>query len=89
LSDYDIEMYVSDLNQFQQTDNWLGALGQIMVRWPLKPRTTFEQNWITRPILFEDGMRIDLQITDNAFSTLAYRHGFCLRTNRAGLTASS
>lgn len=64
LSDYDIEMYVSDLHQFRKNDNWLKPLGKIMVRWPLKPRTTFDKNWLTRLILFNNGVRIDFQITD-------------------------
>ncbi|MCP4339529.1 MAG: aminoglycoside 6-adenylyltransferase [Desulfobulbaceae bacterium] len=65
LSDYDIEMCVSDLDQFRHNDDWSRPLGEIMVRWPFKPRTTAFQNWITRLLLFQDGNRIDFQITDN------------------------
>jgi aminoglycoside 6-adenylyltransferase len=64
-SDYDIELYVYDLSSILENDNWLSPLGDIMVRWPLRPRTTFNENWITRGIIFNDGLRIDFQITDN------------------------
>jgi aminoglycoside 6-adenylyltransferase len=40
LSDYDIELYVADLEPFRENDMWLSAFGPIMVRWPLKPRST-------------------------------------------------
>jgi aminoglycoside 6-adenylyltransferase len=36
-----------------------------MTRWPYKPESTFNDDWITRLILFTDGVRIDFQITDN------------------------
>lgn len=64
LSDYDIELYVSDIKQFNQNDDWLKVFGPIMVRWPFKPRSTGDEDWITRLILFKDGIRIDFQITD-------------------------
>lgn len=64
LSDYDIELYVSDISTFEQNDDWLKAFGDIMVRWPFKPRSTGKKNWITRLVLFKDGVRIDFQITD-------------------------
>lgn len=64
LSDYDIELYVSDISTFEQNDDWLKVFGPIMVRWPFKPRSTGKQNWITRLVLFKDGVRIDFQITN-------------------------
>lgn len=64
LSDYDIELYVLDLSTFEQNDDWLREFGDIMVRWPFKPRSTGKKNWITRLVLFKDGVRIDFQITD-------------------------
>ena len=33
LSDYDIELYVADLESFRRDDEWLSAFGPIMVRW--------------------------------------------------------
>lgn len=64
LSDYDIELYVANLNPFKQNDDWLHVFGSIMVRWPFKPCSTSHQDWITRLVLFKDGVRIDFQITD-------------------------
>lgn len=64
LSDYDIELYVSDIEQFVESDNWLSTFGEVMVRWPYKPRSTFSKEWITRLVLFKDGTRIDFQITE-------------------------
>lgn len=73
LSDYDIELYVSDLSPFTDNDDWLSYFGNIMVRWPLKPRSTgFDHGWITRLVLFQDGLRLDFQITDN--TTLSHSH---------------
>ncbi len=63
LSDYDIELYVSDLDSFTKDDHWLNIFGDIMVRWPFKARSTGDDDWITRLIMFEDGVRIDFQIT--------------------------
>lgn len=64
LSDYDIELYVANLAPFQKDDQWLSAFGPIMVRWPFKPRSTGNDGWITRLVLFKNGERIDFQITD-------------------------
>lgn len=65
LSDYDIELYVSDLVPFELSDEWLGFLGKIMVRWPFKPRSTMKPDWNTRLVLFENKIRVDFQITAN------------------------
>lgn len=65
-SDYDIEIYVSDLSPFQQNDQWLEVLGPILVRWPYFPSSTsFDENFLTRLVLFKDYVRIDFQITAN------------------------
>lgn len=37
LSDYDIEMYVNDINIIKQNDIWLEPLGNIMSKWPHTP----------------------------------------------------
>jgi aminoglycoside 6-adenylyltransferase len=65
LSDYDIELYVDDIEIIKRGDEWASFLGNIMTCWPRYPRTTFDENWITRLLLFEDGTRIDFQITSN------------------------
>lgn len=76
LSDYDIELYVSDLTPFADNDDWLAFLGTIMVRWPYLPRSTMNPDWITRLVLFQDGVRVDFQITDNrAVPSNAYSNG--------------
>jgi aminoglycoside 6-adenylyltransferase len=64
LSDYDVELYVGDLTSFQRDDRWLTVFGPIMARWPFRPRSTGDDGWITRLVLFKDGVRIDFQITD-------------------------
>ncbi len=61
LSDYDIELYVSNFDQFAD-DKWFEMLGPVLIKWPLKPKSTFRDNGITRLVLFESGTRIDFQI---------------------------
>lgn len=43
LSDYDIELYVSDIKIFMD-DKWLESFGEVMVRWPYKPKSTLDIN---------------------------------------------
>ncbi|MBF8436190.1 aminoglycoside 6-adenylyltransferase [Halanaerobiaceae bacterium Z-7014] len=89
LSDYDIELYVSDLSIFKKDDSWLEPFGPIMVRWPYKPRSTgFKPgNWITRLILFKDGVRIDFQITDQQqIKPDAYDNGYKVLIDKDQLT---
>ena len=88
LSDYDIELYVSDLTPFKRDDAWLSDFGPIMVRWPLKPRSTFQEGWITRLILFKDGVRIDFQITDQLIiHPDAYGEGYMVLVDKDDLTS--
>jgi aminoglycoside 6-adenylyltransferase len=88
LSDYDIELYVSDLNEFKKGDDWLGAFGPVMVRWPFRPRsTTGNDDWITRLVLFKDGVRIDFQITSELrIEPNAYDNGYQVLIDKDGLT---
>ncbi|MFW5794950.1 MAG: aminoglycoside 6-adenylyltransferase [Bacillota bacterium] len=89
LSDYDIELYVSDLKKFKKSDEWLEEFGSIMVRWPYKPRSTGfkDGNWITRLILFKDGLRIDFQITDHLkIEADAYDNGYQILIDKDGIT---
>jgi aminoglycoside 6-adenylyltransferase len=60
-SDYDIELFVQDLQPFAESDQWLEAFGEILVRWPRKP-TSFDEGGITRLVIFDDGLRIDFQL---------------------------
>ncbi len=87
LSDYDIELYVADLEPFRRDDEWLSVLGPIMVRWPLKPRSTGHENWITRLVLFKDGVRIDFQITDQtSIEPDAYDNGYRVLIDKDNIT---
>ncbi|OCL26272.1 hypothetical protein U472_09685 [Orenia metallireducens] len=89
LSDYDIELYVSDLSKFKENDDWLETFGSIMVRWPFKPRSTgFKTGcWITRLVLFKDGVRIDFQITDQLeIESDAYDNGYEILIDKDGIT---
>jgi len=87
LSDYDIELYVSDFEPFRKDDEWLSVFGPIMVRWPLKPRSTFDEKWLTRLVLFKDGVRIDFQITDKTeIEPDAYDDGYRILLDKDDLT---
>ena len=86
LSDYDIELYVSDINPFKENDDWIKVFGTIMVRWPLKPRSTLHKDWITRLVLFKDGVRIDFQITDQfSIQSDAYDNGYRILIDKDNL----
>lgn len=88
LSDYDIELYVADLDPFRRDDQWLSAFGPILVRWPLRPRSTFSEEWLTRLVLFRDGVRIDFQISDRqVIEPDAYENGYRVLLDKDGLTA--
>lgn len=89
LSDYDIELYVKDLDEFTVNDDWLEALGPVMVRWPFTPRSTGYKkgHWITRLALFKNGERLDLQITDQgAIDPDDYDNGFQVLIDKTGIT---
>jgi aminoglycoside 6-adenylyltransferase len=87
-SDYDIELFVKDLRMFQR-DTWLSSFGSVMVRWPLKPTTTWSPDWITRLVLFEDGVKIDFQITDVATVKPVMReYGFTAIVDKDRLTTN-
>lgn len=88
LSDYDIELYVSDLEPFKKDDQWLNVFGPIMVRWPNKPRSTdFGDAFITRLVLFKDYVRIDFQITDKTIiDSNEYEDGYRVLVDKDNLT---
>lgn len=83
-SDFDVVVYTNNIDSFK-SDNWLSFFGEVLVRWPQKPQSTFDENWLTRLVIFEDRMRIDFQITDksnvipgdldNGFEVLADKDG--------------
>jgi aminoglycoside 6-adenylyltransferase len=87
LSDYDIELYVSDIEPFRKGDEWLEPFGSVMVRWPLRPGSTFDEKWLTRLVLFSDGVRIDFQITSQrTIAPNAYDNGYQVLIDKDGLT---
>lgn len=48
LSDYDIELYVADLEPFRRGDGWLDAFGPVMVRWPFHAVKAVPVRWVSR-----------------------------------------
>lgn len=87
LSDYDIELYVSEIDSFLLNDEWLEPFGEIMVKWPYKPKTTVDENWLTRLILFKDGVRIDFQITaQKSVETQRYLNGYKVLIDKDNIT---
>ncbi|MGC9356624.1 MAG: aminoglycoside 6-adenylyltransferase [Anaerolineae bacterium] len=63
LSDYDVEVFVRNAAPFVQNDAWVREFGEIMVRWPSTPQPTADEAWVTQLVLYEDGTRIDFQVT--------------------------
>ena len=60
LSDFDIELFVRNLQPFLAGDAWLAPFGAILVRWPPSPPDDGDRT--TRLVMFADGLRIDFQI---------------------------
>jgi len=61
-TDYDFEIFVNDLNAFTEDDGWLDQFGSLIKKVVLE-----DGNWRTRLVLYEDGTKIDFQITTNDF----------------------
>ncbi|MGM7719523.1 aminoglycoside 6-adenylyltransferase [Metabacillus sp. Hm71] len=61
-SDFNVELFVNDLQPFL-SDEWVGDFGTIVSLQPLK--AVVSENWVTRLVLYEDGVRIDFQISTN------------------------
>lgn len=61
-SDYDIDMYVRDVQPFLDSDSWLEAFGPILARWPSKPPVG-DGDGTYRLVIFEDGVRIDFGVS--------------------------
>lgn len=87
-SDFDVVVYTNSIDSFR-SDDWLSFFGEVLVRWPQKPQSTFDENWLTRLVIFEDRMRIDFQITDksNAIPGDLYS-GFEVLIDKDGVTQS-
>ncbi len=84
-SDYDIELYVSDIEPFLN-DEWLKFFDKIMVCWPLKPISTFDKNRITRLVHFKNRNRIDFQITaQKQTKPITYDSGYQILIDKDGI----
>ena len=89
LSDYDIEVFVANLEPFASDDEWLRPFGPIMVRWPRRPRATCHEDGITRLVHFTDGARIDFQILPvGSLKPEAYDDGYRVLIDKDGLTSA-
>lgn len=87
LSDYDIALYVADIKPFLESDEWLNIFGPVIIRWPLEPASTFDEKWITRLVLFDDGVRLDFQITqEKTIDSNTYDNGYRILIDKDGLT---
>ncbi|MFH0770725.1 MAG: aminoglycoside 6-adenylyltransferase [Candidatus Peregrinibacteria bacterium] len=85
-SDYDVELYVSDKKPFMN-DKWLAHFGEVMILWPLKPMPTWNENSITRLVLFKNEMRIDFQILDShSLDPKAFDNGYRVLVDKDELT---
>jgi aminoglycoside 6-adenylyltransferase len=77
LSDYDVELIVSDLQPFN-SDDWLDYFGKTLVKWPLIARNAdFAPGSITRLVVFKDFPRVDFQIIGKQyFDGTSYDNGY-------------
>ena len=62
LSDYDIKLFVKDLQPFLEGDKWLETFGEIMVRDPYRPVEFESKQCVWRLVMFKDAPRIDFHI---------------------------
>lgn len=63
LSDYDIKLFVRDLQPFLDGDGWLDALGEVMIREPRMPVEFPGEKCVWRLVMFTDASRIDFHIS--------------------------
>ncbi|WP_158651505.1 aminoglycoside 6-adenylyltransferase [Mesobacillus jeotgali] len=61
-TDYDFEIFVNELDSFVQDDGWLDQFGSLIKKVVLQ-----DGDWRTRLVLYEDGTKMDFQITTNDF----------------------
>ncbi len=54
-SDYDLNLYVDDLNRFIKDDSWIERLGKV---WAME-KLVEDNGWFSRLVLFEGGQDID------------------------------
>ena len=61
LSDYDVEIYVNDLEPFKRGEDWLDYFGEVMVREPWNS-SVWDDGHVGPMVMFSDGRRIDFNI---------------------------
>ncbi|MBS8263614.1 aminoglycoside adenylyltransferase [Mesobacillus boroniphilus] len=61
-TDYDFEIFVKDLDGFTRDDGWLNQFGTLIKKVVLQ-----DGNWRTRLVLYEDGTKIDFQVSTVEF----------------------
>ena len=88
LSDHDVELYVTDVEPFRKDDRWLEHFGQVMVRWPYRPRAGHSKVAITRLVIFRDRVRMDFQIHEqSAVPADAYDDDYMVLLDKDGILA--
>ncbi|RSD28850.1 aminoglycoside 6-adenylyltransferase [Mesobacillus subterraneus] len=89
-TDYDFEIFVEDLDTFMLDDGWLEQFGSLIKKVSLQ-----DGEWRTRLVLYEDGTKIDFQITSNDYvKSLAsmselsakYDNGYKVLLDKDGVT---
>jgi aminoglycoside 6-adenylyltransferase len=89
LSDYDIEVFVTNVEPFRKDDLWLTRFGRIMACWPLRPQSGVEGVDVTRLVLFKDGVRIDFQIFHKEkITTRVYDDNYSILIDKDGLATN-
>ena len=61
-TDYDVELFVNNLDALEKDDGWLNRFGSLIKKVVLQ-----DGNWRTRLVLYEDGTKIDFQISTNDY----------------------
>ena len=64
LSDYDVIVYVRDLEPYKRDDHWLEAFGSVMTRSPPVPTLFDDGRVVGRMVIYDDGVRIDWGVAD-------------------------
>jgi aminoglycoside 6-adenylyltransferase len=89
-TDFDFEIFVDDLEAFSNDDAWLDQFGSLIKKVVLQ-----NGNWRTRLVLYEDGTKIDFQVTTNDFVKHlasmpelpdAYDNGYKVLLDKDGIT---
>lgn len=66
LSDYDMQVYVLDVEPFKDSEQWLDRFGKTMVREPYNSSTWPDDGHVGPMVMFTDGSRMDIGIREMA-----------------------